>query len=126
MDDQLSTTMRQLWNSLTDEQKAKACACSTMDELLALAGEEKIELLDELMDVAGGYVFLNEDTMDYEVINDTDGSVMAYIKSEDYGNDYDAAEEAAKAKAKELGQTTEGVTWVKIRRLRGLGGISGC
>ena len=126
MDDQLSTILDQLWNSLTDEQKAKARACTSMEELLTLAGEEKIELPDELLDAAGGYVFLNEDTMDYEVINDTDGSVMAYIKSADYGNDYDAAEAAAKAKAKELGQTTEGVLWVKIRRLRGLGGLSGC
>ena len=126
MDDQLKTTLTQLWDSLTDEQKDKARACASMEELLALAGEEKIELPDELMDAAGGYVFLNEDTMDYEVINDTDGSVMAYIKSEDFNNDYNAAEAAAMAKAEELGQSPEGVVWVKIRRLRGLGGLSGC
>ena len=126
MDDQLNTTLTELWDSLTDEQKAKAQACTSIDELVALAGEEKIELPDELLEAVGGYVFLNEDTMDFEVINDTDGSVMAYIKSADYGNDYNAAEAAAQAKAKELGQTPEGVLWVQIRRLRGLGGVSGC
>ena len=120
MDDQLSTTLTQLWDSLTDEQKAKARACTTMEELLAFAGEEKIELPDELMDAAGGLIYHNEDTNDYEVINDTDGHVMAYIKTNaDYNGNLKVAEAYAKAKALELGQSDEGTMWYHIKSLRG-------
>lgn len=41
---------------LTDEQKAKAKACNTPEEMLALATEEGYELsIDELDGVAGGW-----------------------------------------------------------------------
>ena len=43
-----------VWDSLTDEQKAKANACKTPDELIKLAAEEGIELPDELLDAAAG------------------------------------------------------------------------
>ena len=44
-----------IYDSLTDEQKEKAKACMTMDEIMALAGEWGIELPDEVLDaVAGG------------------------------------------------------------------------
>ena len=45
-----------IYDSLTDEQKEKAKACKSMEELTALAGKEGIELPDEVLDtVAGGY-----------------------------------------------------------------------
>ncbi len=44
-----------MWDSLTDEQKAAAKECKSMDELAALAGAAGIELPDEMLDaVAGG------------------------------------------------------------------------
>ena len=51
--------MNEIWNglyeNLTDEQKEKAKACKTVDELMALAGEWGIELPDEALEaVAGG------------------------------------------------------------------------
>ena len=43
-------------DNLTDEQKEKAKACKTMDELMTLAGEWGVELPDEVLDaVAGGF-----------------------------------------------------------------------
>lgn len=43
------------FNELTEEQKAKARACSTPEELAALAREEGIELSDgQLEAVSGG------------------------------------------------------------------------
>lgn len=43
------------YNDLTDEQKAKAIACETPAELVALAREEGVELTDEQLEaVAGG------------------------------------------------------------------------
>lgn len=43
------------FKDLTEEQKAKAIACETPDELIALAKAEGIELTDEqLEDVAAG------------------------------------------------------------------------
>ena len=44
------------FNDLTEEQKAKALACQTPEEILALAQEEGYELTDEQLDgVAGGW-----------------------------------------------------------------------
>ena len=51
----MNETLKGVWDSLTDEQKEKAKACKTADELLKFAGEEGIELPDEVLDaVAGG------------------------------------------------------------------------
>ena len=56
MDEKLNAALKGIYDSLTDEQKAKAKACKTMDELTALAAKEGVELPDEVLDtVAGGY-----------------------------------------------------------------------
>ena len=55
MDEKLNAAVRGICDSLSDEQKEKAKVCKTMDELKTLAGEEGIELPDEVLDaVAGG------------------------------------------------------------------------
>ena len=52
---ELNKALEGLWDSLTDEQKEKAKACKSMDELTALAGQMGVEMPDELLDsVAGG------------------------------------------------------------------------
>ena len=52
---ELNEALKGLWDSLTDEQKEKAKACKSMDELAALAGQMGVELPDEALDaVAGG------------------------------------------------------------------------
>ncbi len=52
---ELNKALAGIWDSLTDEQKAKAKTCKTTDELTELAGKEGIELPDEALDqVAGG------------------------------------------------------------------------
>ena len=126
MDNQLITTLSELWDSLTDEQKAKAQACTSLEELLALAGEEKIELPDELLDAAGGYIFYNEEAKAYEVVNDRDGHVMATVKEADYGGNFIEAKAAAIRKARELGQSTEGIQWYQLQSLRNPKDSSGC
>ena len=51
----MNEKMKAFYDSLTDEQKEKAKACKTVDELNELAGKEGIELPDEILDsVAGG------------------------------------------------------------------------
>ena len=52
--EKLNELLKNVWDSLTDEQKEKAKECKTADELLKLAGEEGIELPDELLDAAAG------------------------------------------------------------------------
>ncbi len=52
----LNEALAGMWDSLTEEQKEKAKACKSMDELTALAGSMGVELPDELLDsVAGGF-----------------------------------------------------------------------
>ena len=46
--------LKEIYGSLTDEQKEKAKKCKTTDELLKLAAEEGVELPDELLDAAAG------------------------------------------------------------------------
>ena len=54
----LSEQMAEVLNGLTDEQKEKAKACKTPEELTSLLGELGVELPDELLDaVAGGQGF---------------------------------------------------------------------
>ncbi|MBQ9042512.1 MAG: Nif11-like leader peptide family natural product precursor [Eggerthellaceae bacterium] len=53
------------FNDLTEEQKAKARACKTPEEMLALAREEGYELPDEDLEaVSGGWCAMvcNDDT----------------------------------------------------------------
>ena len=52
--EKLNELLVNVWDSLTDEQKEKAKNCKTADELLKLAGEEGVELPDELLDAAAG------------------------------------------------------------------------
>ena len=54
MDKEMKELMDRIYGTLTDEQKAKAKACKTMDELMALAGEWGIELPDEALDHVNG------------------------------------------------------------------------
>ena len=59
IDPKLQETLKGIWDSLTDEQKEKAKACKTWEELSKLTGQEGIELPDELLDdVSGGNLFL--------------------------------------------------------------------
>ena len=50
--------LKSIYDSLTDEQKAKAKSCRNAEELIKLAESEGIELPDEVLDsVAGGVRF---------------------------------------------------------------------
>ncbi len=51
---ELNKALEGTWDSLTDEQKVKAKACGSMDELAMLAGEAGVELPDEMLDVVAG------------------------------------------------------------------------
>ncbi len=54
---ELNKAIEGMWDSLTDEQKAAAKECKSMDELALLAGAAGVELPDEMLDaVAGGGV----------------------------------------------------------------------
>ena len=56
MNENLNEIIKRICDSLTDEQMEKAKACKTIDELIKLAGEEGVELPDEVLDaVSGGY-----------------------------------------------------------------------
>ena len=66
MDEKLNAALKGIYDSLTDEQKERAKACKTMDELTALASKEGIELPDEMLDaVAGGGTILTAEDCDY-------------------------------------------------------------
>ena len=52
--DSQMAALKGIYDSLTDEQKEKAKACRTMDELMAFAGKEGLELPDEVLDAAAG------------------------------------------------------------------------
>ena len=57
MDEKTKEALKSVYNNLTDEQKEKAKACKTYEEIMNFAGEEGIELPDDLVDsVSGGYI----------------------------------------------------------------------
>lgn len=62
MDEKLNAALKGIYDNLTDEQKAKAKQCKTMEELTALASKAGVELPDEVLDaVAGGIGIVWED-----------------------------------------------------------------
>ena len=56
MNEKLNETLKGIYDSLTEEQKEKAKACKTMDDFLKFAGEENINLPDELLEAVSGGV----------------------------------------------------------------------
>ena len=108
--EKLSQELTELWNSLTDEQKEKAKACESFDELMEFAGDEGIELPVEVLDnVAGGYTFFDPASHTYEVINDETGDVMAdgfyYLDN-------------AQTNARYMRQSPDLLTWEQLDALR--------
>ena len=55
MNGKMNEKFKEIYDSLTDEQKEKTMNCKTQEELMAFVGEEDIELPEELLgNVAGG------------------------------------------------------------------------
>ena len=112
MSEKRNELLTAVWDSLTDEQKEKAKACRSEEELLKLAAEEGIELPDEVMDaVAGGYIYFHKDNapnIGWEIIDDTTGKTVN-LRS----NAYDAAGAAGAA-----GLSTKEITWDQVQKLR--------
>ena len=67
MDDKLNTSLKSIYESLTDAQKEKAKVCKTMEELTAFAAKEGIELPDEALDAVSGGC---DKCDDYECFNE--------------------------------------------------------
>ena len=51
---ELQGALKGIWDSLTDEQKEKAKACKSIDELIELAKTEGVELSDEQVEAISG------------------------------------------------------------------------
>lgn len=108
--EKLLQALKELWDSLTDEQREKVQACASYDELMQYAAEEGIELpLEALDDVAGGYTFYDQASHTYQVIRDKDGEVMVdnlvYLDN-------------AQTNARYLGQSPDLITWEELDKLR--------
>jgi len=111
-------TLKEIYDSLTDEQKEKAKACKSVDELVRLAGEERIELPDELMNtVAGGYLFQDNGSKGIEIIRDSDGAYLGSVDTKGLYGDEIWKEARRQAAAK--GQSSERLAdWAALNRLR--------
>ena len=67
MDEKMEQALKELFDQLTDEQKAKAKECKTAEELMDFFGKEGLELPDELLDnVAGGFTPLHRYLSEYK------------------------------------------------------------
>ncbi|MBR4204494.1 MAG: hypothetical protein IKQ92_03360 [Clostridia bacterium] len=121
----LAETLKSVWSSLTDEQKAKAAECKTMDELLKVAGEECIELPDEVLEAAaGGYIYRSfekrgndtERRWWWQVIDDKTGDVLGTYSP-------DLTREEMREIAKQHGQSTTELPDSCLELLRTTGSI---
>lgn len=116
--EQLSQALSELWDSLTDEQKEKARACTSFDELMECVGEEGIELpLEVLEGVVGGYTYYDQSTHTYEIIDDETGDVVegGYVYLDN-----------AQAQAQRYRLSPDLLTWDELRALRNRGKGGGC
>ena len=66
---ELNEVLKGMWDSLTDEQKEKAKACKSMDELTVLAGQMGVELPDEVLDAVAGGLRAPRDTSDGVILS---------------------------------------------------------
>ncbi len=106
IDPKLDAALKGVWDSLTDEQKEKAKACKTPDELTALAAKEGIELPDEVLDaVAGGYLYY---AGYWEVIDDHTGRNFGNYNDKKY----------AEQVLRERGFSTEQISLDRINQIR--------
>ena len=67
MEEKMKEIMAVVVENLTDEQKEKAKQCTSIKELMALAGEWGVELPDEALDAVAGGGCSCEDCDDYWV-----------------------------------------------------------
>ncbi len=95
---ELNEALKGLWDSLTDEQKEKAKACRSMDELAALAGQMGVELPDELLEsVAGGVVVERGDGKSgYAVYKNERGHLIGRKRARGFDKKEEAVEFAQK------------------------------
>lgn len=110
--------LKGIWENLTDEQKEKAKACKTADELIKLAGEEGIELPDEALEtVAGGYLFQEHGSKGIEIIRDSDGEYLGSVDTSNLAPGDIMGE--AKRQAEQMGQSSEWLYgWDALNNLR--------
>ncbi|MBE7008751.1 MAG: hypothetical protein E7422_06405 [Ruminococcaceae bacterium] len=126
MDEKMNAALKGIWGSLTDEQKEKAKACKTLDELAKLAGKEGVELPDEVLDaVAGGYIFYDKN-YPYHGPNGEDGLWIVVDDQDGHraSNTLFFEKESAISEAKKLGLSTEEIGANKRERLIQNGRIS--
>ena len=103
----LNEVLKGIYGSLTDEQKEKVKACKTMDELVKFAGEEGIELPDEVLDAVAGGV----------VVDIKDGTWSAFDNDGEYlGNRW--GKEAAQELARQNGASTAETDYNGLQRIR--------
>ena len=103
----LNEVLKGIYDSLTDEQKEKVKACKTMDELVKLAGEEGIELPDEVLDAVAGGVIVDIKDGTWSVF-DNDGEFI--------GNRW--GKEAAQELAQQHGVSTAETDYNGLQRMR--------
>ena len=100
--------LKAAWDSLTEEQKAKAKECKTAEELVELAGREGIELPDELLDAASGGVIVDiKGTGTWSVFDDS-GDFITNVGSK----------KEAEAVARTHHVRTDEVTTAGLNRIR--------
>lgn len=103
----IAEVLKGIYDSLTGEQKEKAKKCKTTDELLKLAGEEGIELPDEVLDAAAGGV----------IVDIKDGTFSAFDGDGEYiGNVW--GREAAEKIAAEHNVSTAETDYQGLERMR--------
>ena len=89
--------LKELWDSLTDEQKEKAKECKSTDELTALAGRMGIELPDEMLDSVAGGMIVRENDGQYTVYEEMSNRGIRFVGNA--GSEDQAKEMAKKARA---------------------------
>ena len=54
MEEKMMEAMKGVYENLTDEQKEKAKACKSLDEVMQLLGDWGVELPDDLVEATAG------------------------------------------------------------------------
>ena len=108
--------LREVYGSLTEEQKKQVMDCSDPDHLLELAAEWGIELPDEVLKaVSGGYLYSDTDfethTRYWQVVDENDkGRIVS-------GPYYDLTKAESEARSRHL--STDTIGYHQLKKLQG-------
>ncbi len=107
-----ASSLNELWDSLSEEQKEQAFKAKSLDELFKIAGKAGCAIPDDLLDtVSGGFLLFDESKNVWRIVNDITGEI--FLNEGEWNNPLDALN-----RAWELNQSGKQISYAELVRIQ--------